>query len=60
MKTVDIVWIGNKNLPTEVEAPDNYDIFEIGEWLMEKYHCDIDSYCVWGEKEFSTIWVEPD
>lgn len=60
MKVIDVEWIGNKNLPTEIEAPDNYNIFEIGEWLMEKYHCDIEGYCVLDEKEFSTIWVEPD
>lgn len=59
MKAINIEWIGNKNLPTEVEAPDNYNVFEIGEWLMEKYHCDIDSYCVWDEEGFNTITVEP-
>jgi hypothetical protein len=60
MKVIDVEWIGNKNLPTEVEAPDNYNIFEIGEWLMEKYHCDIEGYCVLDEKGLSTIIVEPD
>lgn len=46
MKAINIEWIGNKNLPTEVDLPDDYNVFEIGEWLIEKYHCDIDSYCV--------------
>ena len=59
MKAINIEWIGNKNLPTEVEAPDNYNIFEIGECLMEKYHCDIDSYCVWS-KDLTQLWkVKP-
>lgn len=60
MKVIDVEWIGNKNLPTEIEAPDNYNIFEIGEWLMEKYHCDIEGYCVLDEKGLNTIIVEPD
>lgn len=60
MKVIDVEWIGNKNLPTEIEAPDNYNIFEIGEWLMETYHCDIEGYCVLDEKALNTIIVEPD
>ena len=31
MKAIDIEWIGNKNLPAEVEVPNNYNVFEIGE-----------------------------
>ena len=46
MKATEIEWIGNKNLPTEVDLPDDYNVFEIYDWLVDKYHCDIDSYCI--------------
>lgn len=59
MKATNIVWIGNKNLPTEVDVPDNYNVFEMGEWLIEKYHCDIESYHVFDGEGYNIIMVEP-
>lgn len=58
MKAIDIEWIGNKNLPKEVDVPDNYNFFEIGAWLVEKYHCDIDSYCVSDGESLRIIMIE--
>lgn len=60
MKATNIEWIMNKNLPTEVDLPDDYNVFKIYDWLVDKYHCDIDSYCVLCKNgSVKVIMVEP-
>lgn len=59
MRVTEIDWVGNKNLPTEVDVPDDYNASEIYDLLVEKYHCDISCYCMHTERSINYIFPCP-
>lgn len=59
MRVTEIDWVGNKNLPTEVDVPDDYNASEIYDLLVEKYHCDISCYCMHTERSINYVFPCP-
>lgn len=56
IKVTGIEWVGNKNLPTEINV-DDYNVceFEFYGILTKKYHCDISCYCIDNGKSLQVI-----